>query len=297
MLYLRFIMNLWYKLMQIASVQKIREKRMLKVGVFGATGKVGREVVGIIADSADLSLTLATTSSSNDAVGRFVKTDHPKLGEVVKYTDQPDAQDLDDTEVLVDFSLFHGVKDNIALAVSARCPYVVGVSALDDTAKAALQEAAKTIPIVYAHSTSLGVTVMQELVNQAAKLLDKSFDIEIHETHHRGKIDAPSGVAKVLAQVAAVARGEDPGAVVLSGRDENAPERKSGQIGVSSARGGLFNCHHQVSFHGDDETITISHTGQSRALFARGAIAAARWVVNRPAGLYTMADVLGVDQV
>ena len=269
---------------------------MLNIGVFGATGKVGCEVVRIVAESPDLSLSLATTSSKNDAVDRFVKNDFPQLEEVVKYSSTPDESELSNSEVLIDFSLYHGITSNIELAVSSNCPYVVGVSGLDDAAKAALNNAAKTIPIVYAHSTSLGVTVMRALVAQAAKLLDSSFDIEIHETHHRAKIDAPSGVAKVLAHDAAVARGLNPDNSIVSGRGEEAPLREANQIAITSARGGRFNCHHDVSFHGDDETVTISHTGQSRALFARGAIAAARWLVNRPAGLYSMDDVLGIKE-
>ena len=233
---------------------------MLNVGVLGATGRVGREVVNIVASAPDLTLTMATTSSNNDAINRFVKTEHPQLDEIVKYSHFMDTAELSSTEVLIDFSLYHSVLDNIDAAVSAQCPYIIGVSGLDDKARASLEEAAKMIPIVYANSTALGVTVMRALVIKAANLLDKSFDIEIHETHHRAKIDAPSGVARMLAHDAAVARGDNPNQVILSGRDAGSSVRSDGQIGVSSARGGRFNCCHEVSFHGDDETVTISHT-------------------------------------
>lgn len=267
---------------------------MLKIGVFGATGKVGREVVSIIADTPDLTISLATTSETNDAVGRFVKSNHPNLDEVIKYSTVADASELSNSEVLIDFSLYHCVKEHIEAAVTTHCPYVVGVSNLDQNTLNMLNEAAKVIPIIYADSTSLGITVMRALTVQAAKLLDKSFDIEINETHHRGKLDAPSGVAKAIAKDIAVVRGENPSKAIVIGRNAKSDVRKSGQIGISSSRGGKFTCKHDVNFYGDDENITISHTGQSRALFARGAITAARWVINRPVGIYDMSDVLGL---
>ena len=157
----------------------------------------------------------------------------------------------------------------------------------------AIAEAAKTIPIVKSGNMSVGVNVLMALVEAGAKALSDDYDIEIFEAHHRAKVDAPSGTALMLGAAAARGRGVDLGAKRASG--ERAGERKTGDIGFSVSRGGGIVGEHRVSFAGAQEVITLSHSAIDRGLFAKGAVAAARWAMGKPPGLYSMRDVLGLN--
>jgi 4-hydroxy-tetrahydrodipicolinate reductase len=176
-------------------------------------------------------------------------------------------------------------------------PLVIGATGMQAAHLAAIREAARAIPIVQTGNFSLGVNILVGLVRQAARLLPAdAYDIEIFEAHHRHKVDSPSGTALMLGRAAAAGRGADFDQVSVRGRDGITGERRAGDIGFSVMRGGGIVGEHSVTFAAEEEVLTLSHSGIDRALFARGAVAAARWVVGRPPGLYDMQDVLGFEK-
>jgi 4-hydroxy-tetrahydrodipicolinate reductase len=198
--------------------------------------------------------------------------------------------DQDHGDVLVDFSAPAALSESLDRAASGGIPILVGTTGLDAQADQLIAEAAKTIAVLRAPNTSLGVAVLSDLVERAAKALGPDWDIEILEMHHRMKIDAPSGTALALGKAAAKGRGTPLRAE--RGRDGTGRKREQGAIGFASLRGGTVAGEHDVIFAGAEERLILSHRAESRMIFARGALAAARFLVSRPAGLYSMRDVI-----
>jgi 4-hydroxy-tetrahydrodipicolinate reductase len=199
--------------------------------------------------------------------------------------------DQDHGDVLVDFSAPDALQKSLDRAVSAAIPVLIGTTGLDELADQRVAAAAKEIAVLRAANTSLGVALLGELVERAARVLGPDWDVEIAETHHRMKADAPSGTALLLGDAAARGRATDLKAE--RGRDDTGLKRAPGSIGFASLRGGTVAGDHDVMFLGPDERLMLSHRAENRAIFARGALAAARFLVGRPAGLYSMRDVIG----
>ncbi|MEO5809309.1 MAG: 4-hydroxy-tetrahydrodipicolinate reductase [Sphingomicrobium sp.] len=198
----------------------------------------------------------------------------------------------DHGDVLVDFSAPDALGKNLDRAVSAGVPILVGTTGLGPEHEAMLAEAARTTPVLRAANTSLGVALLSDLVERAAKLLGPdAWDIEIVETHHSNKADAPSGTALMLGEAAR--RGRGGKGAEERGRDGTGLVRAVGAIGYASLRGGTVAGDHDVLFLGPGERIILSHRAESRAIFALGALAAARFLVGKPAGIYSMRDVIG----
>ena len=200
------------------------------------------------------------------------------------------ALDRDHGDVLVDFSAPAALQANLDLAVSAGIPILIGTTGLDELADEKIAAAARRIAVLRAANTSLGIALLADLVERAATVLGSEWDIEIAETHHRMKSDAPSGTALMLGQAAA--RGRDTDLKGERGRDGTGLKRKSGAIGFASLRGGTVAGDHDVLFLGPDERLILSHRAENRMIFARGALAAARFLAGRSAGLYSMRDVI-----
>ena len=196
----------------------------------------------------------------------------------------------DEGDVLVDFSAPDALEASLGRAVSAAIPILVGTTGLDARADERIAEAAKTIAVLRAPNTSLGVAVLDDLVERAANALGPDWDIEILEMHHRMKADAPSGTALALGEAAARGRGTPLRAE--RGRDGTGLKRQDGAVGFASLRGGTVAGEHDVVFAGAQERLILSHRAESRMIFARGALAAARFLVGKPAGLYSMRDVI-----
>ncbi|WP_265570355.1 4-hydroxy-tetrahydrodipicolinate reductase [Sphingomicrobium nitratireducens] len=195
-------------------------------------------------------------------------------------------------DVLVDFSAPDALRQSIDAAVSAGMPLLVGTTGLDEGHKDLLASAAQDIPVLYAPNTSLGVALLADLVERAARVLGRDdWDIEILEAHHRKKADAPSGTALHLGLAAE--RGRDEDAKDEMGRCGTGLARETGSIGYAAVRGGTVAGDHDVLFLGPDERLILSHRAESRAIFARGAIAAARFLKAQSPGLYAMSDVIG----
>ena len=201
------------------------------------------------------------------------------------------ALDQDHGDVLVDFSAPAALQASLDRAVSGGIPILVGTTGLDETADRLVAAAAKSIAVLRAPNTSLGVALLADLVERAAHVLGPGWDIEIAEIHHRMKADAPSGTALFLGEAAA--RGRGSAMKAERGRDGTGLKRESGAIGFASLRGGTVAGEHDVMFLGPEERLVLSHRAESRMIFARGALAGARFLVGKSAGLYSMRDVIG----
>lgn len=208
-------------------------------------------------------------------------------------TDDASVAVVEDGEVLIDFSAPAALQASIAQARASGMALLIGTTGLDTSADAEIGEAARQIAVLRAANTSLGVALMSDLVERAARVLGDGWDIEIIEMHHRMKADAPSGTALALGEAAARGRGIDLAGHSERGRDGTGLARTEGAIGFASLRGGTVAGDHDVIFAGPEERIILSHHAESRAIFARGAIAAARFLRGKPAGLYSMRDVIG----
>jgi 4-hydroxy-tetrahydrodipicolinate reductase len=197
-------------------------------------------------------------------------------------------------DVLVDFSAPDALAANLGAARVAGRPIVVGTTGLQEEHFVMLADAAKAVPVLQSGNFSLGVTLMAHLVREAAARLGPEWDIEVLEMHHRMKVDAPSGTAKLLGEAAAEARGITLSDNMESGRHGMTGARREGNIGFATLRGGTVAGEHSVIFAGPEERLTLSHSAENRMIFARGAVMAAAWLIGRPAGRYTMNDVLGL---
>lgn len=256
--------------------------------MFGATGRMGLTVARLAVAAGD-QIVGAVAAPEDANQGR-------DLGELAGVGTQgvvvgaDVASGLLGAEVVIDFSSARAVAGLAAAAARARVALVSGTTNLDATAKAALQKAAESVPVLWAPNTSLGVQVLAELVTAAVRRLGADYDVEIVELHHRKKVDSPSGTAKRLADAAKAARG---GLNEIHGRDGDVGARPSDEIGVFGVRGGDVVGEHTVYLLGPGERIELTHRATSRELFAHGALRAARFVVGKAPKLYTVADVLG----
>ena len=198
--------------------------------------------------------------------------------------------DQDHGDVLVDFSAPDALGASLDRAISGGMPILIGTTGLDENAGQRIAEAANQIAVLRAPNTSLGTAVLAQLVERAAQLLGPEWDVEIAETHHRMKADAPSGTAWLLGQAAARGRGTE--LKVELGRGGTGLKREQGAIGFASLRGGTVAGEHDVMFLGEKERLVLSHRAENRLIFAHGALAGARFLVGKPAGLYSMRDVI-----
>jgi 4-hydroxy-tetrahydrodipicolinate reductase len=198
--------------------------------------------------------------------------------------------DPDQGDVLVDFSAPSALQSSLDRAIAAGVPILVGTTGLDDFAGRRIAAAAEQVAVLQAANTSLGIALLADLVERAAQVLGPDWDVEILDVHHARKADAPSGTALALGEAAGRGRGVERKAE--RGRDGTGLKREAGAIGYASIRGGTVPGDHDVLFLGPEERLILSHRAESRAIFARGALAAARFLAGRPAGLYSMRDVI-----
>lgn len=197
-------------------------------------------------------------------------------------------------DALIDFSLPEGFSRSLAACAKHKTPFVSGTTGLGAAHFAERDAACRVIPLLSAYNMSLGVNLLLSLVKQAAQKLGPDYDIEIVEMHHRLKVDAPSGTAVALFNAVCEATGRDPKEVARHGREGMVGKRTQPEIGLHAVRGGDVVGDHTVMFAGEGERIELVHKASNRDTFARGAVRAAQWLVDKPAGLYTMAQVLGL---
>ena len=266
----------------------------MKIAVTGAAGRMGRELVRTVHGRQDCAVAGAIEQEGSIALGQDVGllAGLGKLGVVI--TDDP-LELFAKVDAVLDFTIPKATVEFAGLAANARIVHVFGTTGLapDDDAKIAA--AARHATIVRSGNMSLGVNLLTALTRKVAEALDADFDIEIVEMHHRHKVDAPSGTALMLGKAAADGRGVDLGKVGARGRDGHTGERRRGDIGFASLRGGSVVGDHSVIFAADGELIELRHHAADRGIFARGAVKAALWARGKGPGLFSMMDVLGID--
>jgi 4-hydroxy-tetrahydrodipicolinate reductase len=253
---------------------------MIKVGVFGANGRVGKLIIDDLKETKDISLSsVYVRKELNFSIDPsiLVSTD-------MKFF-------LNACDIVIDFSLPQACESLLEAALKTPKPLVIGTTGLNAHQLNLLKQASERMPILYATNMSLGVALLNKLVYQAASALD-GFNIEIVEMHHKHKKDAPSGTALTLGESAAHGRGLDLDKVRISGRDGNIGERSCDEIAVMALRGGDIVGRHTVGFYNDGEFIELNHTATSRNTFSKGAIRAASWLADKEAGLYSISDCL-----
>lgn len=238
---------------------------MTSIGIFGSKGRMGQAIA-----------TAAENAGCTHA-GIDIGGDAAALAKV--------------SDVIVDFSSPDALADHLVAARLTKTPMLIGTTGLDGAHQAMIDDAAKDIAIIQAANTSLGVNLLAALVAQAAARLCDDWDIDILEMHHRHKVDAPSGTALLLGQAAANGRGKSLPEVSRFDRDGL---RDVGSIGFATMRGGSVAGDHMVVLASDGERIELGHRAEDRSIFARGAVKGALWLADKPAGRYTMADVLGL---
>jgi 4-hydroxy-tetrahydrodipicolinate reductase len=265
----------------------------VKIGVVGAAGRMGRMLLATIADTPGCSIAGGTERPGNPALGQ----DLGKLAGIdpvgIGLTADSDAL-FAASDAVLDFTAPSASATHAALAAKHGRAHIIGTTGLEAPERATIEAAAKAAPIVLAPNMSLGVNLAMLLVEQMARALDTDWDIEIVEMHHRHKVDAPSGTALGLGRAAAKGRGVKLEEVAQRSRDGITGERRKGDIGFATLRGGDVVGEHRVIFAAEGERIEIGHIATSRAIFARGAVKAALWVQGKPPGLYGMKDVLGL---
>ena len=252
----------------------------VRVAIAGASGRMG------------LALLEAAASTEGVTLGAAVDISAATWGGVSIGTDVASA--LENSDVLVDFTRPEGTLRHVAQCVESKRAIVIGTTGFTPAQLADIRAAAKQIAIVMAPNMSVGVNVAMRLVELAARSLGPDYDVEVFEMHHRKKVDAPSGTALKLGEVAAAARGASLDKDGVFERYGNTGERKGGSIGFSVARGGDVVGDHTVYFAGPGERIEITHRSASRANYAQGAMRAAKFVAGRAPGLFDMQDVLGL---
>jgi 4-hydroxy-tetrahydrodipicolinate reductase len=215
---------------------------------------------------------------------------------IVAALDQGDdlTKEIDACEAVIDFSHPSATGEICRVCLGAGKPLVIGTTGHSAEERASLEKTAKSLPVVFSPNFSVGVNALFWLTRKAAEMLGPDFDLEIVETHHRLKKDAPSGTAKKLAEILCEVRKLDYAKNVAHGREGLVGQRPAAEIGVHSIRGGDVVGDHTVTFAGRGERLELTHKASSRETFAVGALRAAKWIVGRPAGLYSMEDVLGL---
>jgi 4-hydroxy-tetrahydrodipicolinate reductase len=265
----------------------------LNIAMLGASGRMGRAIVPLILAAPDLRLTGALAAPNDASLGIDAGVLAGASAAGVAITADP-ARALDGAQVAVEFALPQGTMTHARLCAERSCAMVVGTTGHEDAVRAEIEAVAKLVPIVLAPNMSLGVNVLLRLAELAARALDEDYDAEIYEAHHRHKVDAPSGTALALGEAVASARGQSLPSVMVTSRQGVIGTRPRGAIGFSVARGGDVVGDHRLTLSGPGEQIELAHHAQDRSGFARGALAAARWVAGRPPSLYSMRDVLGL---
>ncbi|GAA4810594.1 4-hydroxy-tetrahydrodipicolinate reductase [Sphingosinicella ginsenosidimutans] len=252
---------------------------MTRIGIFGVTGRMGR-AIGEAASAQG-----ATVAGGLDREGRA----HGGPATAAALAEASD--------VLVDFTAPDALAGHLDLALAAGKPILIGTTGLTPAHHQRIREAARRIAVLQTANTSIGINVLRYLVREAARRLGPDWDAEIVEMHHRHKLDTPSGTALLLGAAVNQGRGAtSDDALNRFDRMQDGPhEREEGGVYYASLRGGSVAGDHEVIFAGEGERIELGHRAETRAVFATGAVRAALWLAGRPAGVYTMQDMLGLD--
>ena len=266
---------------------------MLDIAVTGAAGRMGRALIAACDLNTNTRLAAAIERPGNTLVGSDAG-DLAGLGPLnIKLTDKLEHV-VDSFETLIDFTRPESTLQNIETCVQHGKNIIIGTTGIDEAGKQQISEAANKIGIVFAPNMSVGVNLCLKLLDTAARILGDEVDIEVIEAHHRHKVDAPSGTAIRMGEVLASALGRDLSECAVYGREGITGARDRNTIGFETIRAGDIVGDHTVLFAAEGERVEITHKASSRMTFANGAVRAANWLQQQPAGLYDMQDVLGL---
>jgi 4-hydroxy-tetrahydrodipicolinate reductase len=260
--------------------------------IAGASGRMGRMLIEAVLASEGDTLSGALDRAASPSIGEDAAAFSGRPCGVAITDDL--AAGLRGADVLIDFTRPEGTLAHLAACCAQGVAAVIGTTGFDDAGKAAIAEAAREIPVVFAPNMSVGVNVVLRLLDMAARALATGYDIEVIEAHHRHKVDAPSGTALAMGEVVARALGRDLKDCAVYAREGHTGPRDPSSIGFATIRGGDIVGDHTVLFAGTGERIEISHKSSSRQGYAHGSLRAAHFLAGKPAGLYDMADVLGL---
>nr|VFJ90670.1 MAG: dihydrodipicolinate reductase [Candidatus Kentron sp. LFY]VFJ97530.1 MAG: dihydrodipicolinate reductase [Candidatus Kentron sp. LFY] len=263
------------------------------IGINGAAGRMGRDLITACIEDEMAQLTVATEHPGHDALGIDTGILVGLEQQGISITDNL-AKVIQACDVLIDFTTPKGTLASLSACRDSGRRMVIGTTGLSDQEQSTIAEASSEIPIVFAPNMSIGVTLCFALVELAARALGDEVDIEIIEAHHRKKLDAPSGTALRLGQIIADTLGRDLTAQAVYGRQGKTGERDRQTIGFETIRAGDIVGEHTAMFAGIGERIEITHRASSRRIFANGALRAAHWIMGRKDGLFDMRDVLGL---
>jgi len=264
-----------------------------RVGVVGAAGKMGKTLVKMTQESPDLDLAAAVDLPGLPVIGQDAGI-VAGIGEVGVCIADDLAEVVSDIDVLIDFTIAAATEKNLEICHKAGIRLVIGTTGLSQSQIARLDEISCSVPVVFASNYSIGVNATFQLVEMAAGIFGDTVDVEIIESHHRHKVDAPSGTALSLGEHVAKGLGRDLASVSQHGRHGLTGARDRETIGFHAVRGGEIVGEHTVMFIAGGERLEITHRAQSRANFAEGALRAAGWIVSQVPGRYDMLDVLGL---
>jgi 4-hydroxy-tetrahydrodipicolinate reductase len=264
----------------------------VKVGVVGCAGRMGQMLLKMLINAAGIVVVGGTERRGSIALGQDIGAlaGSDPLG--ISVTDDPSIL-FETSDVVVDFTNPSATIQHAQMAARTGCALVIGTTGFDNDQLNSLYRAAQRAPIVLAANMSLGINLLQQVVEEVARILDPDWDIEIIEMHHRAKIDAPSGTALALGEAAARGRGQNLRRISRRSRDGQVGPRVKGEIGFAALRGGDVVGDHTVIFAADGERVEITHRAASREIFARGAVKSVLWAAGKKPGLYSMRDVLG----
>lgn len=264
----------------------------VKICIIGAAGRMGRNIAEAVYNNENAEAAGAVDRKGSDVLGQnlYEIAGCGKGGPAITDDILKSAENAD---VIIDFTGAEPTYNNLSLYEKAGKPVVIGSTGFSDEQKKAVEKLAEKVPVVLAPNMSLGINVALELIKEAARLL-KGYDIELVETHHNKKKDAPSGTAMAMAEAAAEGAGLNLAEHAVYARHGIIGERKPNEIGIQTLRGGDVAGDHTVFFFGDGERIEITHRAHSRKTFAGGAVTAALWLADKPKGMYNMKNVLGL---
>ncbi len=269
-----------------------RPNGAVKVGVVGCAGRMGQMLLKMLINAPGIVVVGGTERRGSVALGQDLGAlaGADPLG--ISVGDDPSML-FETSDVVVDFTNPTATVQHAQMAARTGCGLVIGTTGFDNDQLNSLLRAAQRAPIVVAANMSLGINLLQQVVEEIARILDPDWDIEIVEMHHRAKIDAPSGTALALGEAAARGRGQSLRRISRRSRDGQVGPRVKGEIGFAALRGGDVVGDHTVIFAADGERVEITHRASSREIFARGAVKSVLWAAGKKPGLYSMRDVLG----
>jgi 4-hydroxy-tetrahydrodipicolinate reductase len=271
------------------------EKTMIKVIVAGASGRMGKRIIQMVHQDPEIDLAGAFEKPNHPHVGKDVGQE-AGLGELgIKITGSL-SEIIDNGEVLIDFTVPNATLENVRQVSARGLAMVIGTTGFPLEASKEIETLTKDIRCVMAPNMSVGVNVMFKIAQDMVRILGPDYDMEILEIHHNKKKDAPSGTALRLARILAETAGRDLERVGVYERKGMIGERTENEIGIQSLRAGDITGEHTIIFGGIGERLELTHRAHNRDNFARGALRAARWVINQPSGIYDMQDVLGLRE-